>query len=143
MTVAPDIQTIQLRRDFLKAAKARRSPSGFFLLQARLRDGAEPPGLGTFRVGFTCSRKIGNAVVRNRARRRLRALAREVMPVHARPGWDYVLVARPQVTETAPFDAMCSALIRSLTRLHGEADPPEATGPVPEGSEPRAETTSP
>jgi len=129
VTGAPDIRTLLFRRDFLKAAQARRSPSGLFLLQARLRDADEPPGHGTIRVGFTCSRKIGNAVVRNRAKRRLRALARDVLPAHARPGWDYVLVARPKVTETAAFDAMRTALVRALAKLHAEARAAEAPQP--------------
>ena len=46
------------------------------------------------RVGFTASRKVGNAVVRNRAKRRLRAAAAEILPRDGRPGTDYVLIAR-------------------------------------------------
>jgi ribonuclease P protein component len=46
------------------------------------------------RIGFTATRKIGNAVTRNRAKRRLRAAAQQLLPLHARPGYDYVFVAR-------------------------------------------------
>jgi len=56
-----------------------------------------PPGAGTagkVRIGFTASRKVGNAVVRNRAKRRLRAAAAEILPRDGRPGTDYVLIAR-------------------------------------------------
>ena len=112
------LDAIRHRRDFLKAARALRSPADCFLLQARRREPDEGPPVQAVRVGFTCSRKIGNAVIRNRARRRLRALAREVLPTSGRPGWDYVLVARPGATSTAPFLTMRSALLRALARLH-------------------------
>ncbi len=46
------------------------------------------------RVGFTATHKIGGAVVRNRAKRRLREAARAILPLHARPGFDYVFIAR-------------------------------------------------
>ncbi|MCX7286921.1 MAG: ribonuclease P protein component [Rhodobacterales bacterium] len=102
------------RADFLKAASARRQGTNGFLLQARDRaDGGQ-----TVRVGFTASKKIGNAVLRNRAKRRLRALAREVLSARARPGWDYVLVARPEATVTRPYSDLCTDLEQALQSVH-------------------------
>jgi ribonuclease P protein component len=70
------------------------------------------------RIGFTCSRKVGNAVARNRARRRLRAAARAVLPALARPGWDYVLIGRPVETATRPFALLLDDLRAALSRVH-------------------------
>lgn len=105
------------RADFLRAAKARRVPCPAFLLQARERSVSE--GKSAPRIGFTCSKKLGNAVTRNRAKRRLRAVARDVLPAHARDGWDYVLVGRPNATTARDFKAMCDDLRSALTKLHG------------------------
>ena len=91
-----------------------------FLLQARLRNGAEAPPALT-RIGFTCSKKLGNAVIRNRAKRRLRAVARAVLPRCGRPGWDYVLVGRPGVTVERDFAALTLDLETALSRVHGSA----------------------
>lgn len=72
------------------------------------------------RVGFTASRKIGNAVARNRARRRLKAAAQQVLPLYGLPGNDYVLVARRE-TLTQPFGDLLgdleSALMAAQERL--------------------------
>ena len=68
------------------------------------------------RVGFTVSRKVGNAVVRNRVRRRLREIAREVIPGQARPDLDYVLVGR-QGAIARDFAAMRGELVDALKRL--------------------------
>jgi ribonuclease P protein component len=73
-----------------------------FLLQARSGDEGEAEGI---RVGFTCSKKVGNAVARNRAKRRLREIARLVLPLEGRPGWDYVLVGRKDETASRDFRA--------------------------------------
>lgn len=108
------MNVLQLRADYLQAAQGRRQGTGGFMLQARPRgDGSD-----ILRVGFTASKKIGNAVMRNRAKRRLRALARELLVGQGLPGWDYVLVARPGATVTRSFDDLRSDLTGALARLH-------------------------
>lgn len=108
------LQTLTKRPDFLAAARAARAPAPAFLLQARdRRDGDQ-----TTRVGFTCSKKVGNAVTRNRAKRRLRALARDVLPGAGRPGWDYVLVGRAGETVTRPMPDLQQDLTRALAKVH-------------------------
>lgn len=102
------------RADFLKAASARRQGTNGFLLQARDR----ADGLDLIRVGYTASKKIGNAVLRNRAKRRLRALAQAVLPQLARPGWDYVLVARPGETVSRDFSNLRDDLVQALRSVH-------------------------
>ena len=94
--------TLTQRRDFLAAARARRAPQPAFMLQARKRRDGEEPEAG-IRVGFTCSKKVGNAVARNRAKRRLRAIAREVLPELGQQGWDYVLIGRKDATATRQY----------------------------------------
>lgn len=87
-----------------------------FVLQARRRDTPESPDC--IRIGFTASKKVGNAVARNRAKRRLRALARATLPAHARPGWDYVLVARAGETALRAFATLEEDLAHALARIH-------------------------
>ena len=111
------LKVLSKRADFLRAAKARRQGTPAFLLQARRRAPDEADA-DIARIGFTCSKKLGNAVTRNRAKRRLREIARAVLPTHARPGWDYVLVGRPDATVTRDFAAMTQDLTRALRKLH-------------------------
>lgn len=111
---AQPLVTLQKRADYLRAASARRQGTGGFLLQARARD----DGNATVRVGFTASKKIGNAVMRNRAKRRLRALVREILPPLARAGWDYVLVARPDATVSRDFATLRDDLRTALASVH-------------------------
>jgi len=118
---APTLAMLKRRAEFLAAARGRRQGTPGFTLQARARAPGEP-GSDAMRVGITCSRKVGNAVARNRAKRRLRALARAVLPVHGRPGWDYVLVGRAGTTAQRDFAAMTDDLARALERLHARAD---------------------
>lgn len=105
---------LKKRADFLRAASARRQGTTGFHLQARARGDDEP-----FRVGYTCSKKVGNAVARNRAKRRLREIARLVMKTHGRAGWDYVLVGRKDVTASHDFATMQKDLVWALRKVHG------------------------
>jgi ribonuclease P protein component len=72
--------------------------------------------LPVVRVGFTVSKKVGNAVVRNRVRRRLREIARQVIPDRARPDLDYVLIGRQGALER-DFAQMRQELVEALKRL--------------------------
>lgn len=111
---AVSLCVMRKRADFLKTASARRQGTNGFLLQARDRADGTP----LVRVGFTASKKIGNAVLRNRAKRRLRALAREVLSVGAKAGWDYVLVARPEATVTRAYHDLQADLAQALATVH-------------------------
>ncbi len=103
------------RADFLKAARAKRISTPAFTLQYRARDDDEATGI---RVGFTCSKKVGNAVARNRAKRRLREIARKELPNGGRDGFDYVLIGRRDTTANRNFAEMCADLERALQKAH-------------------------
>jgi len=118
LCASPKLQVLQHRADFLRAASARRQGSPGLLLQARARHDDSP----AVRVGFTCSKKIGNAVARNRAKRRLRELARAVLTTGGHPGWDYVLVGRPGATIDRPYALLLSDLATALARVHSQTD---------------------
>ncbi len=110
--------TLTRRADFLAAARARRRATPAFTLQARPRGGDEPADL--VRVGYTCSKKVGNAVARNRAKRRLREAARAVLPQAGQPGWDYVLIGRPVLTASRAFAALVADLGAAVAAVHAE-----------------------
>ncbi|MFQ6549900.1 ribonuclease P protein component [Aestuariibius sp. 2305UL40-4] len=108
------IDRLLKRRDFLALNRSVRVPTKGFLLLAK-----EQRPDGAIRVGFTCSKKLGNAVARNRAKRRLRAVARKLLPDLGQSGWDYVLVGRPGSTVNMPFAELEADLRSALTKVHG------------------------
>jgi ribonuclease P protein component len=92
---AQRLVTLTRRADFVAANSGKRISTPGFLLLVRDRKDADP----AIRVGFTVTKKIGGAVVRNRMKRRFRALAREIMPVKGVPGADHVMIGRARGIE--------------------------------------------
>jgi ribonuclease P protein component len=101
------------------AASRKRWVAPGLILQAYKRKAADPEKApaDAVRLGLTASRKVGSAVERNRARRRLREAARCLLPAAAEPGYDLVLVARA-ATLRRPFAALVEDLRTALERLH-------------------------
>lgn len=107
------VQRLTRRTQFLRVAGARRSAAApGLVLQAKPRCAADLP----LRVGFTASKKVGNAVERNRARRRLRHAVETIMPAHARHAHDYVVIARAKTVQR-PYRALLDDLASALRRL--------------------------
>jgi ribonuclease P protein component len=121
MTAAPPLERLKRRADFLAAAKGLACARGAVLAQVRDRN----DGTGAIRVGFTATKRIGGAVVRNRAKRRLREAARLTLPGLARPGCDYVLIARGGVT-TRPWLRLLDDLKSALIRLAADLGAPQS-----------------
>lgn len=110
------IVTLKKRKDFLKASRSKRcSKSGLTLLaRKRLQDNND----NSVRVGFTCSKRLGGAVKRNRAKRRLREAARLVLPNSALNGWDYVLIGIPNKTIDLNFSTLIKELDEAIKKVH-------------------------
>ncbi len=133
MSVPPVLVRLKRRADFLHAAKGKRWHGKALSLHAaparsrETRDG--DPAVA--RVGYTLTKKVGNSVVRNRARRRLREAVRLSGDLPARAGYDYVIVGRIDAVRVA-FAALKREVGRALGDVHG-ARPgrakPHAPGP--------------
>jgi len=104
--------TLTKRADFLAANRGKRAPMPGFVLLVRDRGDEDP----VMRVGFTVTKKIGGAVVRNRMKRRFRALARDLLPKHGIAGADHVLIGRAGGVER-DFAALASEMVRALGKL--------------------------
>ncbi|MEH6744850.1 ribonuclease P protein component [Hyphomonas sp.] len=107
-----EVARLRVRPQFLYVRNGKTERRKALLVQARRRkDEARGDHVG---AGFTATKKIGNAVTRNRAKRRLREAARVLLPQHGKPGWDYVFIARMDTADIAwprLLDDMESALI--------------------------------
>ncbi len=112
----PPLTVLTKRRDFQRAARGKRVAMNGFVLQMQTRPEGEAEGI---RIGYTCSKKVGNAVARNRAKRRLREIARAVLPQHGKSGHDYVLIGRHGATAELPFAQLLVDLEKALSILHG------------------------
>ena len=106
---------LKKRADYIKVANGMHRSTPGFVLQVRSREEEEPDRI---RVGITCSKKVGNAVARNRAKRRLREVARLALPEHGRNGFDYVLIGRRHVTSSRNFATMLEDLKHALAEVH-------------------------
>ncbi len=111
--------TLTKRADFQRASRAAHVAKAGFVLQMRRRKPDEPPDPEIIRTGYTCSKKVGNAVARNRAKRRLREVARLALPDHGLTGHDYVLIGRKGATADLPFTQLQRDFLAALNVLHG------------------------
>jgi ribonuclease P protein component len=132
----PHLERLRHRPDFVAASSGKRAPCAGFVVQGRERDDASVP-----RVGFTVSKKVGNAVERNRARRRLREVVRLSAAERLSPGTDYVLVAR-RPTLSLSFARLTADFLGALGRLARDERPTkrrggghDTLGPPPQGAE--------
>lgn len=121
------LQTLKKRADFLRARNGRYFAAPGLVLQIgkkpakspdvsalTVKDGQTTPA----RFGFTATKKLGNAVIRNRIKRRLREVVREIAPQMAREGYEYVLIGR-QSTLKRPFSSLLQDLTLAFAKVHG------------------------
>jgi ribonuclease P protein component len=119
VTGHPRIVVLRKRAEFLAvAAQGRKWATPGLILQKGV---PAQPEKSIIRYGLTTSGKVGNAVIRNRARRRLRALALDILPRHAIPGYDYVLIGR-DTTPVRDFKALEQDLLTALRKLGAYRD---------------------
>ena len=111
------MERLRQRADYLAAATGAKALAAGFVLQARRREDEGPA-----RVGFTVTKKVGNAVERNRVRRRLRELVRLNAERHVRTGHDYVMVGRRGAL-TIPFARMIEDFATAIGRVHAGREP--------------------
>ena len=126
---AGPVERLRKRADFLGVAAGPRAPAAAFVLQACARADTGPP-----RVGFTVSKKVGNAVERNRVRRRLREIVRLSDAARLLPGNDYVLVGRRAALKE-PFARLIEDFSRALERIHQQRRAPGRPAPRGRGDQ--------
>ena len=120
------IQKLTKRSEFLACARAPSCAKGAVVVQARPREDDS----ALVRVGFTATKRIGGAVQRNRAKRRMREAARQILPAVATPGTDYVIIARGGVT-TRAWTRLLDDVKSALLRLAADRTAPHVSGPAP------------
>jgi ribonuclease P protein component len=119
-----EITRLRRRADFQRAARGRRARLEAFSLQANRRGAPDPLGA---RVGFTVTKKVGGAVVRNRIRRRLKEALRLSRNLETRPDHDYVVMAQREALGRR-FDLLLADLERAFLLVHSSSSPPGRAG---------------
>ena len=136
-TEPPKLRRLLKRAEFLHVAGGLSAARGAVVVQSRDAQPPTPPA--AMAVGFTATRKIGGAVVRNRAKRRLREAARALLPLHGRAGRSYVFVARAG-TPSRPWERLLDDVRQALQALEAGGDkgrpPPRKSGSRPRSTGP-------
>ena len=114
----PKLIKITKKNEYLRMRSGLKISTPGFILQARQRENEDTVDRSSIRYGLTCSKRVGNAVKRNRAKRRLRALVNDIITTKGFKGWDYVLIGKEQTTEKLSFKILEKNLTESLVKLH-------------------------
>ena len=112
------LEKITKRPDYVKMRNSHKVSMPGFILQGKSRSVDTSVNSAVSRYGLTCSKRIGNAVKRNRAKRRLRSAVMAILPYSALEGWDYVLIGKPNSTENISFDILKGNLTTALREIH-------------------------
>ena len=112
-----DIVWLKKRKDYLRTQSGRKWRTPSLILTMRAREGSEQVGEGVSRFGCTVTKRIGNAVRRNRVKRRLREAIRLAAPDSAQAGFDYVIIARRSALDT-PFGDIVEEMGTALQQVH-------------------------
>ena len=128
----PKLERLTKRPQFLAVAQGKAAARGAVVIQSKPCPEVEA---ALIRVGFTATRKIGGAVVRNRAKRRMREAARALLPLHGQPGCDYVFVARAGAP-TRPWERLLDDVKSALISLAAGGDDPRPARRRPPGGPP-------
>ncbi|PCJ70407.1 MAG: ribonuclease P protein component [Rhodobiaceae bacterium] len=146
------MERLKARRDFLNTARGAKWAAPGLVLQARRRPkslssseplaNSETPASDVpARIGFTVTKKVGKAHVRNRVKRRLRAAATEILPLGAKPGYDYVLIGRAG-TITRAYCDLKTDLLTALSRVHSKKNHTRRSKPPSDSSSTGSVTAS-
>jgi len=130
--MSAQLDRLKKRADFLRVAGLRRKWAAPGLILQAAPCPTKDPQADSLRVGFTVSKKVGNSVCRNRARRRLRAAVAEIFPDRAAPGLDYVVIGRRETLDR-PYSLLLQDLATALKRLGALRVEPAATAPAAQG----------
>ena len=114
MAMTVEISTLKKRSEFLAiAASNKKFVTRSLVIQYR----KNPESSDAIRVGYTVTKKQGNAVMRNRMKRRMRAAVQDIFATHAKTGYDYVLIGRHQLRDYA-YDKLTQDMIFALRHIH-------------------------
>jgi ribonuclease P protein component len=125
--VAAKLAMLKRRSEFLRIRNGLRWSTAAFVIEAKSREGWTPPVPITAhlaRFGLTVTKQLGGAVQRNRIRRRLRSVLQQTARPHAKPGFDYVVIARAPA-EMRAFDSLVNDMAIAFERVHSRPPPPE------------------
>ncbi|MBC6404755.1 MAG: ribonuclease P protein component [Rhodospirillales bacterium] len=116
--MAQQLDHLRTRAEFLRVVgRGQKWATPGLVIRVVRREAEHPDDAGRPRLGLIASKKVGSAVARNRVKRRLRALANELLPEHGKPGTDYVLIGRSATVERR-FEELRQDLLTALERVH-------------------------